>query len=123
MRFEFTVETNEGVTLPADLQPGRTWSQRLVYSGQQRVGELTMNSRNDLTITCKAIGEEQVTVPAGTLQALRVECSYAMKITIQGTTLPFNASGINWYARGVGVVKSVDRSDAGTTQTVLVEVK
>lgn len=123
MRFEFTVESNEGVTLPADLRPGRTWSQRLVYSGRQTVGELTIESRNDLTTSCKAIGEEQVTVPAGTFQALRVECTYAMKITLQGTTLPLNTSGVNWYVRGMGVVKSVDQSDAGATQIVLVEAK
>ncbi len=123
MRFEFTVESSEGVTLPADLRPGRTWSQRLVYSGRQTVGELTIDSRNDLTTSCKATGEEQVTVPAGTFQALRVECSYAMKITLQGTTLPLNMNGVIWYAQGVGVVKSVDQGDTGATQIVLVETK
>lgn len=123
MRFEFTVQSNEGVTLPADLRPGKEWSQRLVYTGQQDVGGMTIESRNDLTTSCKAIREEQVTVPAGAFQALRVECNYVLSITVQGMPISVNSSGVNWYAPGVGMVQSTAQSDAGPTRIVLVETR
>lgn len=123
MRFTFTVESNEGVTLPADLAPGKTWSQRMVYSGRQTVGDLTMDTRNDLTIQCRAIGEEPVTVPAGAFTAMRVECTHAMKVTVQEFTVSIESTGVVWYAKGVGMVKSLDESAEGSTEIVLVATR
>lgn len=121
MRFEFTVESNEGVTLPADLAPGKTWSQRIVYSNRQTVEGVTIESRNDLKTSCNAVREEQVTVPAGTFTALRVECTYNMTITLQGMSMPMNLTDTMWMAKGVGTVKSSSQAPNGTIETVLVE--
>ncbi|MCS6845611.1 MAG: hypothetical protein NZ528_15035 [Caldilineales bacterium] len=121
VRFTFTVESNEGVTLPADLAPGKTWSQRIIYSGRQTMGDLTMDTRNDLTTSCKAVREEQVTVPAGTFTALRVECTYAMRITVQSLTIPVDSTSVGWWAKNVGWLKSTDQTDQGTVETVLLE--
>lgn len=121
MRFEFTVESNEGVTVPADLAPGKTWSQRIVYSGRQTVEGVTFESRNDLKTSCKAVREEQVTVPAGTFTALRVECTYDMTITLQGMSMPMNFTDTMWMVKGVGTVRSSSQAPNGTVETVLVE--
>ena len=51
------------------------------------------------TQTGRVIGTEKVTVPAGTFQCLKVEVKFAREV------------GIQWYARGVGLVKM--KADSG----------
>jgi hypothetical protein len=91
-----TTTSNEGLTLPGDIQEGDDWSQTIsveVSAGNQKM-DYTINS------TSTAVGYETVTVPAGTFNALKIEQSSDMggpEPTIQ--TL--------WYVQDVGMVKSV----------------
>jgi hypothetical protein len=48
IQTDFTIELNEGVTLPADLQPGTTWTQKIVYRGQVSIGGTTVQARSTL---------------------------------------------------------------------------
>ena len=124
MQFDFTVESNDGITFPADPQPGRTWTQNIVYLGQQNVGGTTIQSRNVLENSCKVGNIETVNVPAGEFQALRVDCATKIDIFISGTlAFTLNSSSAVWYAPGVGMVKSSGASDMGSTEIVLLSYR
>ena len=88
--------SNEGVTLPGDIQSGDHWSQTLGV--EVSADNLTM----DFTIenSFKAAGYEVVSVPAGTFDALKVE----MESTTNGGN-PITQT--LWYVQDVGLVKSV----------------
>lgn len=100
----FTTLTSKGVSLPADLKEGTTWSQELVYG--TKTGDIEMTTT--MTNTCTAKGTESVTVPAGTFDALRVECTLVSSVLTKGTDTPTTSEVANqsWYTSGVGMVKS-----------------
>lgn len=89
-----TTQTSSGVTLPNDLAPGQQWSQTL---------RVTTESGESLIQTdYRAVGFEEVTVPAGTFTALKVEqTSYVtifdQKIAMEGL--------VGWYVEGIGLVR------------------
>ncbi len=119
-QFTFTVESNDGVTFPADPQPGQTWTQNIVYSGQQTTAGVTVQTRNVAALSCKAGNVEMVTVPAGEFQALRVDCTNKIDIYVSGAlAFTLNSANIAWYAPGAGMVKSSGTSDMGPTEIVL----
>ncbi len=120
MNFTFTVESNTGISFPADPQPGAEWTQTIVYGGQSDIGGTTVALRNTMQLSCKAIGVERVSVPVGNLEALRVDCTTRFDISFAGATaLSTTTTGSAWYASGVGLVKSRDSSDTGVTEIVL----
>jgi hypothetical protein len=108
---DFKTTAHEGVTLPASMNPGDSWSQSLTLEGTQTINGESNPASNQLSQNCTALGVEVVTVPAGTFDAMRVECNTVMNIsvTVQGTpfqnTMTLNNS--TWYAPKVGMVKTV----------------
>lgn len=119
-QFTFTVESNDGVTFPADPQPGQTWTQNIVYSGQQTTAGVTVQTRNVAALSCKAGNIETVAVPAGEFQALRVDCTNKIDVYISGAlAFTFNSTDVAWHAPGAGMVKSSGTSDMGSTEIVL----
>lgn len=115
MTSEFQTTSLEGVTLPASINPGDSWTQSITIEGTQTLNDTTIPSKNQTTSTCTASGVESVTVEAGTFDAMRVDCQNTMIITITmnnspiETSLTFNAT--NWYAKDVGLVKTVSTGE------------
>ncbi len=107
----FQTTNSSGVTLPATINTGDTWSQSLTLEGTQTINGTAYPASNQLTSDCKAISLESVTVEAGTFDALRVECQTAVKLSVKtGDTAlenTLNLTGTNWYVRGVGLVKTL----------------
>jgi hypothetical protein len=90
-----TTTSNDGVSLPGDIQKGDDWSQTIGV--EVSAGKQTMNFTINTTFT--AVDYETVTVPAGTFNALKVEESSDM-----GGPEP---TIINiWYVQNVGSVKT-----------------
>jgi hypothetical protein len=120
-------ETKElsGVTIPASINAGDTWSQSLTLEGTQTINGTSYAASNKLTSNCTAIGVESVTVEAGTFDAMRVECQTDMNITIaldpnNPISTPLLLTGINWYAEDVGLVKTSTSSPGLESTTELV---
>jgi hypothetical protein len=113
--------TSEGVTLPATVTAGDTWTQIVDINGHMQMPDNTSAAaRNQASQNCTAIGPENVSVPAGTFEAMKVECQVEMTITIsvQGLDVPpttLASTSTLWYADGVGLVKSESASEFGTS--------
>jgi hypothetical protein len=118
---DFQTTALSGVTLPAHVLAGDTWTQSLTLTGTTEAHGVQANSTSDVTISCSASGSESVTVPAGTFDAMKVACQDGVTITVttSGVTLPvtINFSLDSWYAPGVGWVKSVG-SGSGFDTTI-----
>jgi len=107
---DFETKDSSGVTLPATINTGDTWSQSLTLEGTQTINGTAYPASNQHTSDCKAIGLESVTVEAGTFDTLHVECHTTMKLSLMLGDTPtentLNVTETNWYAQGVGLVKS-----------------
>lgn len=119
--FNFTVTSNSGTTLPANLDIGSTWSQEITYEGVQEAGGMNLNSVNTATTSCTATGRESVTVPAGTFDAVKADCNNSISISISGgEPILLQMTSTSWYAQGVGMVKTVS-SGSGFDSTILLQ--
>lgn len=100
--------SNDGVTLPGDIQSGDDWSQTLGV--EVGANNLTMNFTIENSF--KAAGYELVSVPAGTFDALKVE----MESTTDGGD-PITQT--LWYVKDVGLVKSIIDLDTPVVQELV----
>lgn len=110
-------ETTEvsGVTLPATINPGDTWSQSLTLEGTQTISGTSFPASNHFTSNCTGIGVESVAVAAGTFDAMRVECQTEMNISIaldpnNPISTPLSLTNVYWYAENIGMVKNTTAS-------------
>jgi len=73
-----------------------------------------INEKVDTQGDSAVIGQESVTVPAGTFQdAIKVEARMQMKIHLSGVGKTASGSDVMtaWFAKGVGLVKYVERQE------------
>lgn len=111
IQMNLDVTNGSGVTFPGQINAGDQWQQSLDFTGNVTM----MNEKADATGTAQmnfnAVGNESVTVPAGTFDALKVEADVTLNInaSYQGITLPVTFSGdyTYWFAQGVGWVKAM----------------
>jgi len=122
MMADFQTTSSDGVTLPAVVTEGTTWSQHITLEGTQTINAIAVASKLSFGNDCTGAGEESVTVSAGTFTTRRVDCLSTMNITItmSGMEIPSitNSTTTIWYAEGVGMVKLVSDNDDGTTTNV-----
>ena len=108
---EYQTTSNSGITFPANPHPGDSWTQSVTLEGSQTINGYIAPAKNQTDTSCTAVAMETVTVPAGTFQALRVECVINMQISVTADGNPFsttiNTTSISWYAPGVGMIKTV----------------
>ena len=112
---EFQTTELSGVTFPATVNAGDTWTQTTTLEGTEVINGTQIPAKNEFTNTCKAIGVESVTVEAGTFDAMKVECQTVMNITITMQDNPIQTSltlnGTNWYVENIGLVKTVSTGE------------
>jgi hypothetical protein len=106
----FTTTAQTGVTLPKSVAPGDSWSQSFEITGTQTLtGGNTGNSQGKASYQSSAVGMEDVTVDAGTFNAMRVDGQLSVDLTVEamGVTTPVTLTSnfTSWYAPGVGLVK------------------
>jgi hypothetical protein len=103
-----TIEV-EGVTVPKDIKINDEWSQTIKVT----TGDTSSLVHSDYT----ALGFENITVPAGNFYALKVEQSGYVEIYGQKV----NMHGYQWFAEGVGTVKSAI-DDAASAELVSYDI-
>lgn len=116
MQLDFEITNASGVTFPSTINTGDQWQHNLDFEGSMSVaGEEAAATGNAQTIFT-AIGDETVTVPAGTFEALKIQVDpmFRFNISYEGLNLPVTFSGTYtyWFAQGVGWVKATGRGSA-----------
>ena len=94
--------STSGVTIPIQIEAGDTWGQvsELEFTSAQQTNQAT------LTYNYSAFGSEQVTVPAGTFNAMKVQVHASTQAVLSGQSVAVTVSGFEWFAPGVGHIKS-----------------
>lgn len=110
IQLNLDISNGSGVTFPSQINPGDQWEQTLNVTGNVVAFNEEAEAAGDVQMNFSAVGNESVTVPAGTFDALRVDVDVTLNIeaTYEGITLPVTFSGdyAYWFAQGVGWVKA-----------------
>jgi hypothetical protein len=122
-----TTVTATGYNVPADFSNGSTWSEQVTISGTITSSSTTrtVTSQINYAVNCTAAGTASVTVPAGTFTAVEATCTRTVGVSalVAGTPMPAGvpstASVTDYYAKGVGLVKSVSVSAVEGTETIV----
>lgn len=133
--IEVEVLESSGVTLPTadEMEVGATWTtsyvMQLIFT-DDTIGSMTMNQ--SIANTSEIVAVESVTVPYGTFDALRIESTGAveMSMDLDGTPMPapgVDISSTSWYVEGIGMVREempdLMGTGAGPTITELVDIQ
>jgi hypothetical protein len=93
--------SSSGISLPATIASGDTWQQTAEWKASSP--NLNLNGRFVFNYT--ALGYENVTVPFGTYDALRVDAT--IRIEVSGfRILAGTFTATTWMVPGIGIVKS-----------------
>lgn len=99
-----------GVVFPSQINPGDTWQHTLDVAGNVTVTNEEAEATGTAQMNFSALGNESVTVPAGTFDALKIQVDTTLNVdaSYEGITLPvaFRGAHTYWFAPGVGWVKS-----------------
>jgi hypothetical protein len=110
----------EGAAFPAPAKwvVGSSWTNSFKVKISIAMGQQNMMQTGTMKISSKIVAQETVKVPAGTFSALKVTQTIVqdMMMNIGGKSTPVKntISTTTWYAKNVGVVKSIASSN--TTQ-------
>jgi uncharacterized protein DUF3108 len=91
----------DGVTLPKTLQQGDSWQQRMTF---ELASSDNQTEQYTLTYSFSAGATEQVSVPAGEFDALRLDI-HASWAPMSDSTMTSEVELTEWYAPDVGLVK------------------
>lgn len=115
MQADFTVTKSSGVTLPLKISAGDAWTYSLDFTSQITLNNSSGQAQGTTNYQLKALGNESVTVPAGTFNAMKLQITttFNMQMNMQGANIPFTltANTTAWYAPNVGMVKQIDNAD------------
>ncbi len=96
-----TLTSTSGISLPTKITPGDTWQQTADWDASSK--QINMNGRFVFEYT--AVGYEEISVPAGNYNALRVDATVRVELTgfhiLAGTY-----TTTSWWVPEVGMVKS-----------------
>jgi hypothetical protein len=100
-----TLTSNSGTTLPDNVQPGDTWQQMADFEAASQ--DLNISGRFVFDYT--AVGYENVSVPFGAYNALRVDAT--IHIEVSAFHVPAGTyTTSTWLVQDIGVVKSQGES-------------
>jgi hypothetical protein len=99
-----TISTT-GITIPTHINPGDTWS--LVTQLEFTIPNLSITGTLDYNF--QAIGLEQVAVPAGTFNAMKVQVNAKSASVKSSLPISITADGFYWFAPSVGRVKESEK--------------
>jgi hypothetical protein len=99
-----------GVVFPSQINTGDTWQHMLDVAGNVSVANEEAEADGTAQMNFAALGNESVTVPAGTFDAMKVQIDTTLSVdaNYEGLTLPVTFSGTYtyWFAPGVGWVRA-----------------
>lgn len=124
MSFDFNTLEVTGISLPKEIVTGMQWLYSLTFEGDTVMpdGSQTKSS-GTFTVTMQQMGNETITVPAGTFETIKFQSNSTINIIgeFQGIQVPMTvtSSTITWFAPNIGQIKSIGNSDFGGTPFTL----
>ncbi len=123
--FQAETRSVDGDYLPADLRVGSEWDTRfaiVLHPQGATASALGRDIEATVTMHHKVAGEERVTVPAGSYQALKVvsQTSVDMRGGIAAGAMP-TFTTTEWWVRDVGLVKGTTSFGSGIAATTEAE--
>jgi len=120
----FETSDASGVSIPAQIQVGDAWQQSFSMHGQMVIREgVTADANGTISQSFVATGLETVAVPAGSFEAMKVDTNivFDLQLSMGGISLPmnFDAVSTNWWAPGIGWVKSDAAADLEGSDSIM----
>jgi hypothetical protein len=110
VEMDLTTSNAQGVILPQSINPEDEWAYSLDFEGTMEYTDTVAETQGTASFAFNALGEESVTVPAGTFNAMKIHVDLVleMQATFSGFTAPlmFTIPTDIWYAPDVGWVKA-----------------
>jgi hypothetical protein len=115
VQMDLTTTNVQGVILPKTVSAGDQWPYSLDFEGNMEYSGTTVDTQGTASFAFSALGEESVTVPAGTFDAMKIhtDLRLEMDVTYSGFSAPvvFTIPSDIWYAPEVGWVKASSAGD------------
>ena len=132
MSVKFDTLNSKGVSFPseANWKTGEKWN--TAYEVKENIsgadGKQMVTADGSVNQAAEIVGEESVTVPAGTFQTFKVNIKTSMDLKMQmhGANIPVKSDLLTtvWFAKDVGMVKSESiMSGISTATTELLSYK
>jgi len=128
MQLNLEINNVSGVTFPSEINAGDQWQHNLDFEGNVTVANEEGAATGNAQTSFNAVGNESVTVPAGTFDALKIQVDTTLNInvTYQGLSVPvtFFGSYTYWFVQGVGWVRASGTGEvAGTSFSETMELQ
>ena len=128
MQLNLEVKNVSGVTYPSQINVGDQWQHNLDFEGKMTVANQEGSATGNAQTNFNALGNESVTVPAGTFDALKIQIDTTLNInvSVQAVSVPVKFSGSYkyWFVKDVGWVKaSGTGSVSGTSFSETIELQ
>lgn len=128
MIADFKTLEVSGVILPNQISPGMQWQYNIKMEGSMDMPGEQTQSPGIFSLTLQEVGQENITVPAGSFDAIKIQATFNAQINadFQGSPVPYtiNGSSILWYAPHIGLIKSIENIDfSGTAFTSTTELQ
>jgi len=115
--FQMDLNTSnvQGVNLPKTVNAGDQWPYSLDFEGDIQLSGTQAHAQGTATFTFTAVGQESVTVPAGTFDAMKIHTDMVldMQLSLSGISTPvtFTSPTDLWFAPDVGWIKAVSTGE------------
>lgn len=110
IQLNLDIHNAAGVAFPSQISPGSQWQHNMDVTGNVTAFNEEAEAAGTVHMSFNAVGNESVTVPAGTFESLKVEVDVSLNVnaTYEGITLPVSFTGdyTYWFAPNVGWVKA-----------------
>jgi len=128
INLEIDTQNTSGITYPNEISAGDTWSHTLEYTGTMDMAGEAVEVSGNTVYSYTAIGVESVSVPAGTFDAMKIELSTTINISMNmgGSEVPVvvSSNSTSWYAEGIGWLKLDSTSDVfGVASSDVIELQ
>lgn len=119
--------TETGVTLPSSISAGQTWTQTVTDQSKMSANGVDIPTETATTQTFTAVAMENVTVPAGTFDAMKITVHAVVQMTEtllgQSHSSSIPSDSTLWYAPGIGEIKAAGSALGLDGSTELVSYK
>ena len=128
MITDFNTLQVSGVSLPRTITPAMQWKYDLSMQGSVAMPGEQAQSPGTFSLSMQELGTENITIPAGTFDATKLQATFTANIDVdfEGSPIRYTINGTSllWYAPGVGFAKSIENIDfSGTTFTSTTELQ